>query len=268
MARGAPFAAVVERWAYMLGAEAAASARSSKSRRGPSEWGARRTDYSKPVHPVTFAQPFSLGATEVTFREWDACVADGGCDYRPADQGWGREMRPVINVSWQDAQTYVAWLSRRTGKTCRLPSEAEWEYAARAGTTTEYALPAPDGSDDIKGKALANCADCGSQWDWKQTAPVGQFPANAWGLHDMHGNVLEWVEDCWHDNYKERPTTDARGARRTAAIVPSVCCAAGPGTTTRTTRARPTATGTARTTGTTTSVFVWCVRPPSSGTDH
>ena len=116
------------------------------------------------AHPVTFAQSFSLGATEVSFREWDACLADGGCDYRPADQGWGREMRPVINVSWQDAQTYVAWLSQRTGKTCRLPSEAEWEYAARAGTTTEYALPAPDGSDDIKGKALANCADCGSRW--------------------------------------------------------------------------------------------------------
>jgi formylglycine-generating enzyme required for sulfatase activity len=114
-------------------------------------------------------------------------------------------MQPVINVSWRDAQVYTGWLSRRTGKVCRLPSEAEWEYAARAGTETEYALPAPNGSDDIKGKKLANCADCGSKWDGKQTAPVGLFPANAWGLRDMHGNVFKWVEDCWHQDYKGSP---------------------------------------------------------------
>ena len=194
----------MERWAYTLGAKPPLPPL-VEIPAGSFRMGSEKDDYSKPVHPVTFAQSFSLGATEVTFREWDACLADGGCDYRPADQGWGREMRPVINVSWQDAQAYVAWLSQRTGKTCRLPSEAEWEYAARAGTTTEYALPAPDGSDDIKGKALANCADCGSQWDLKQTAPVGQFAANAWGLRDMHGNVFEWVEDCFHGNYDNAP---------------------------------------------------------------
>lgn len=110
-----------------------------------------------------------------------------------------------MNVSWQDAQVYVAWLSPRTGKVCRLPSEAEWEYAARAGTETEYALPAPNGSDYITGEGLANCGDCGKQGDLKQTAPVASFPANAWGLHDMHGNILEWVEDCVHVNYENAP---------------------------------------------------------------
>ena len=91
------------------------------------------------------------------------------------------------------------------GKSCRLPSEAEWEYAARAGTTTKYALPAPHGSDDIEGKGLANCRGCGSEWDRSRAGPVASFPANAWGVHDMHGNVSEWVEDCWHDSYAGAP---------------------------------------------------------------
>ena len=98
----------------------------------------------------------------------------------------------MINVDWSDARAYAHWLGAMTGATCRLPNEAEWEYACRAGTTTAYALPAPDGSDDIAGKGLANCDGCGSEWDDNQTAPVGSFEANAWGLHDMHGNVGEW----------------------------------------------------------------------------
>ena len=202
--RGLPFEALTERWAYILGGELPFPTRVEVPR-GTFMMGGHNSN-EQPVHRVTFAQPFDLGRTEVTFREWDACVADDACDgYRPADQGWGRGMQPVINVSWENAQTYVAWLSRKMGKNCRLPSEAEWEYAARAGSTTEYALPSPDGSDDIQGKGLANCTDCGSKWDFKRAAPVRQFPANAWGLHDMHGNVYEWVEDCLHNNYANAP---------------------------------------------------------------
>lgn len=160
----------------------------------------------QPAHPVSISEPFYIGRTEVTFREWDACVADNGCGgYSPDDQGWGRGTRPVINVSWFDAQAYIGWLSGKIGRNCGLPSEAAWEYAARAGTTTQYGLPAPQGSDDIAGKGIANCVGCGSEWDDRQTAPVGSFPANTWGLDDMHGNVWEWVWDCMHPDYAGAP---------------------------------------------------------------
>ena len=119
-----------------------------------------------------------------------------------SDSGWGRGRRPAINVSWDDAQAYVKWLSSITGKPYRLLSEAEYEYAARAGTETAY----PWG-DDIKlnGKAMANCVGCGSQWDGEQTAPVGSFAANQFGLYDMVGNVWEWAEDCWNESYQGAP---------------------------------------------------------------
>ena len=152
-----------------------------------------------PQHQVC-VNDFALARYEVTFAQWDRCVADGGCTHKPDDRGWGRRNRPVINVSWQDIQQYTAWLSRRTGKRYRLPSEAEWEYAARAGTTTKYSW-----GDDI-GINRANCNGCGSQWDNKRTAPVGSFASNPLGLYDMHGNVWEWVQDCWNDGYKEAPT--------------------------------------------------------------
>ena len=115
-----------------------------------------------------------------------------------SDNGWGRGRRPVINVSWDDAQAYIKWLSGITGKQYRLLSEAEYEYAARAGTETKY----PWGEEiKLNGEAMANCNGCGSQWGGKQTAPVGSFPANVFGLYDMVGNVSEWTEDCWNGSY-------------------------------------------------------------------
>jgi formylglycine-generating enzyme required for sulfatase activity len=144
---------------------------------------------------ISIGQPFAVGKFEVTFDEWQACVAGGGCTRHPnpADSGWGRGRRPVIDVTWDEAKEYVAWLSGKTRKTYRLLSEAEWEYAARAGTTTAYAW------GEQVGTGNANCVGCGSQWDNKQTAPVGSFSPNKWGLHDMHGNVWEWCEDDWRE---------------------------------------------------------------------
>jgi formylglycine-generating enzyme required for sulfatase activity len=154
----------------------------------------------RPQHQVTFAKPFAAGKFAVTFVEWDACVEGGGCgNYRLDDRGWGRASRPVIDVNWEDAKSYAAWLSNKTGKPYRLLSEAEWEYAARAGTATRYFW-----GDEI-GKNLANCKGCGSQWDNNQTAPAGSFAPNAFGLYDMHGNVWQWIEDCRNDSYDGAP---------------------------------------------------------------
>ena len=159
-----------------------------------------RSDREGPVHRVTIAQPFAVGVYEVTFAEWEACESGGGCrGYWPDDEGWGHGRRPVINVSWQDVQTYVEWLSDQTGQAYRLLSEAEWEYVARAGTTTKYWW-----GDEI-GRNRANCDGCGSQWDDKQTAPVGSFRPNGFGLYDVHGNVWEWVQDCWNGDYTGAP---------------------------------------------------------------
>ena len=149
-----------------------------------------------PVHRVTIGQAFAVGVYQVTFGEWAACASGGGCKGdRPDDAGWGRGRRPVINVSWEDAQAYVAWLSSQTGQRYRLLSEAEWEYVARAGTTTKYWW-----GNEIGGNR-ANCDGCGSQWDNEKTAPVGSFQPNRFGLYDVHGNVWEWVQDCWNDDY-------------------------------------------------------------------
>ena len=153
-----------------------------------------------PVHRVTFERPLAVGVYEVTFGEWEACVSGGGCGgYRPDDEGWGRGPRPVVNVSWDDAQAYVGWLSEKTGQAYRLLSESEWEYVARAGTRTRYWW-----GDEI-GRNRANCRGCGSRWDNQKTAPVGSFLVNGFGLHDMHGNVWEWVEDCYVDGYAGAP---------------------------------------------------------------
>ena len=151
-----------------------------------------------PQHEVALARPFAVSKFEVTFEEWDACVAAAGCP-RAADR-WGRGQMPVISASWGDAKQYVAWLSQLTGKEYRLLTEAEWEFAARAGANTRYSW----GDDPRAGNA--NCDGCGSPWDLQHTAPVGSLKANAFGLHDMHGNVWEWVEDTWHQNYDGAPT--------------------------------------------------------------
>ena len=158
-----------------------------------------RDDDEGPVRTVTISRSIAMSQYEVTFAEYDRFARATGRD-RPEDRGWGRSNRPVINVSQKDAQAYAVWLSKETGKRYRLPSESEWEYAARAGTSTRYSW-----GDEI-GRNRANCDGCGSEWDNEKTAPVGSFAANAFGLYDMHGNVREWVEDCWHDNYEGAPS--------------------------------------------------------------
>jgi formylglycine-generating enzyme required for sulfatase activity len=142
----------------------------------------------------------------VTFAQWDACVAAGGCGgYRPEDQGWGRGSHPAINVSWDDARAYVRWLGRRTGKTYRLLSEAEWEYTARAGTTTPFHTGPTIGSDQANYDGSYTYGN-GKKGVYRgKTIQVGSFPANAFGLHDMHGNVWEWVADCYSETYASAP---------------------------------------------------------------
>jgi formylglycine-generating enzyme required for sulfatase activity len=153
----------------------------------------------EPQHKVTIARPFAASKFQLTFEEWDTCVAYGDCPKGISDSGWGRGQEPVINVTWDDAQRYVSWLSKTTGRPYRLLTEAEYEYAARAGSAAAY----PWG-DDV-GQNNANCKGCGSRWDNTKTAPVGSFAANSFGLYDMVGNVWEWVEDCVNENYEGAP---------------------------------------------------------------
>jgi formylglycine-generating enzyme required for sulfatase activity len=158
-----------------------------------------RSDDEGPQHKVTIARPFAVGRYAVTFDEWDRCVDAGGSQHQPCDFGWGRGIRPVIDVNWDDAQAYVAWLAEKTGKDYRLLSEAEWEYAARAGTTTAYPWA------DEPGTGHANLDGSGSEWSGSQTSPVGRFAPNGFGLYDMIGNVLEWTQDCWNESYSGAP---------------------------------------------------------------
>jgi len=153
--------------------------------------------YAKPPHKVTL-DDFYLATTEVTFAQYDMFCAETKRD-KPDDKGWGRGNRPVMNVSWDDAVAYTAWLSKKTGRTMRLPSEAEWEYAAKANKSTHFFW-----GNEV-GRNNANCRSCGSAWDKRQTAPVGSFKPGLFGLYDMHGNVYEWVLDAWNNNYKGAP---------------------------------------------------------------
>jgi formylglycine-generating enzyme required for sulfatase activity len=154
--------------------------------------------------PPTAVTPgmFAIGVFEVTFDEYDQFCAATNCNM-PDDEGWGRGNNPVFNVSWQDAKAYTEWLSNKTHKRYRLPSDAEWEYAARAGTETKYWW------GDEAGVARANCEGCNSLWDGAQIAPVGKFAANSLGLHDTAGNVFEWVADCYHDSFANAPANGA-----------------------------------------------------------
>jgi len=181
-ANGCPTMIVVPPGRYTMGSPA------TEADRSPNEG---------PQHEVTIAKPFAVGRTEVTFAQWDACVAAEACR-RVGDNTWGRGDRPVINVGWSDAAQYVEWLARMTGRPYRLLSEAEWEYAARAGTMTRFSFG--DGDSDL------------GRYAWyfensdRKSQPVGTKAANGFGLFDMHGNVYEWVADPWHETYENAPS--------------------------------------------------------------
>jgi formylglycine-generating enzyme required for sulfatase activity len=190
-AKGCPEMIVVPPGSFMMGSP------DTENGRDPREG---------PQRKVTIAQPFAVSKFLVTFADWDTCVSVGGCPQN-SEGSFGRGTKPAINVTWDEAKQYVAWFSQMTGRPYRLLSEAEWEYAARAGTTTAY----PWG-DEI-GKGNANCKGCGSQWDGRETSPVGSFKPNAFGLFDMEGNVFQWVEDCYQESHSGAPTN---GSARTS----------------------------------------------------
>ncbi|HEY7322173.1 MAG TPA: formylglycine-generating enzyme family protein [Candidatus Binatia bacterium] len=158
-----------------------------------------RDKAAHPVRLVKIQKPLAMGRYEVTFEDYDKFAQATGRQL-PNDGGGGRGRQPVINFSWKDAVEYGKWLSAQTGKRYRLPSEAEWEYAARGGAETNFWW-----GNQMK-SGMANCIGCGSPWDNKVTAPVGSFPPNPFGLYDTAGNLWEWVEDCDHDDYKGAPT--------------------------------------------------------------
>jgi formylglycine-generating enzyme required for sulfatase activity len=159
----------------------------------------------RPQRQVT-VPAFALGQTEVTFDQWDACVADGGCTHNPGDQGWGRGNRPVINVSWHDAQEYVTWLGNKTGHIYRLPSESEWEYATRAGTTGRFNTGDCITTEQANFDGRTAATGCPEGSYLGQTLPVASFDPNAFGLFDTHGNTGAWTQDCWNWNYSGAPT--------------------------------------------------------------
>jgi len=160
-----------------------------------------------PQHQVTISRQFAAGKFEVTFDEWDTCVRESGCDHFPSDSGWVRGRRPVTNVSWDDAKQYVQWLSRKTGRNYRLLTEAEWEYVARAGTTTAFSFGSTVTPQQAKYNTKESYADSPvTVSSLEQSAPVGSYAPNAFGLYDVHGNVWEWTEDCWNANYSGAPT--------------------------------------------------------------
>jgi len=172
----------------------------------------------KPRRLVTIDEAFAVSVHEVTMAEWDACFADKGCTTQPEDNGWGRGKRPVIMVSWNDAEEYVHWISKKTGQSYRLPSESEWEYFARAGEQGDW-----PGGDPSAVCLYGNIAgvETGFRWQHPQcndklalgTAPVGSFRPNSFGLYDTTGNVSEWTADCMNLSYVDAPTDGSAWGR-------------------------------------------------------
>lgn len=157
----------------------------------------------KPRRLIRFRKPFAIGRFETTHEQWQACLDAGTCKHKPHDHNWGTNRMPVINVSHAMVKNYAKWLSQTTGQKYRLPSEAEWEYVARAGSKKNYWY------GDLVGENQVNCRKCGSPWSGIGNAPIGSFEPNPWGVYDMHGNAFEWVEDCWHPNYEGAPKSSA-----------------------------------------------------------
>jgi formylglycine-generating enzyme required for sulfatase activity len=165
-----------------------------------------RLDHEEPQRKITIARPFAVGRFEITFDEWDACVVAGGCSHRPDDAGWGRGRRPVINLSWDDiTNEYLPWLSRKAGKTYHLLTEAEWEYAARAGTTTPFSTGRTITPEQANFHGFLTYGGSTSEVHRNKTLEVGSFEPNGFGLHDMHVNVWEWVQDCYKESYVGAP---------------------------------------------------------------
>jgi formylglycine-generating enzyme required for sulfatase activity len=173
-----------------------------------------REDDERPARTVTIARAFAMGKYEVTFDEWDACVAARACE-KVADEGWGRGRRPVINIDQSQALAYTKWLSDKTGHTYALPTEAQWEYAAGAGTTRGTYWGAAKNQACAQGNVYDATAKSKLMFDWPafpcedghtETAPVGSFAPNTNGLHDMLGNVWEWIADCYRPTYAGAPT--------------------------------------------------------------
>ena len=163
------------------------------------QMGSKAYKDEQPIHKVC-VKDFYMGKHEVTFAQYDE-YAEAKGKPRPDDKGWGRGSRPVINVSFNDARNYARWLGKATSKRYRIPSEAQWEYAARGGTTSSWFW----GNEDFTFDTFANCQrdECGD--DFTNTAPVGSFMANPYGLHDMAGNVWEWTNDCSNKSYENAP---------------------------------------------------------------
>jgi formylglycine-generating enzyme required for sulfatase activity len=155
-------------------------------------------------------QSFAFGRTEVTFDEYDRFARATGREL-PDDEGWGRGNRPVINVSWYDAVAYAEWLSDQTGKACRLLTETEWEYTARAGTTPPFSTGDCITIDQANYAGNYDYTTCGAKTGvfLGETIPAVSPPPNHWELHEVHNNVWEWMQDCWHDNYEGSPSSCA-----------------------------------------------------------